>query len=124
MSAHLASHGSVFVAFPHPGSTRTDCAAAGPGWMAGWRERPGDVAAVLDQLAALDADAGWALRGAADPGRAGVLGHSQGGQTALVAAATDPRVRAAVAVAPSVLHPDTLALVERLLTDLERGRKP
>ena len=37
----------------------------------------------------------------------GIIGHSQGGQTALMMPARDPRVRAALALSPSVAHPDS-----------------
>jgi len=55
-----------------------------------------DALYLLDRLATLDADARAPWHGHLDLTRVGVFGHSLGGTTALVAAATDTVVRAAV----------------------------
>ena len=56
----------------------------------------GDVLHVLGWLRRVDADASSFLHGRLDLARVGAFGHSLGGTTALVAAARDPLVRAAV----------------------------
>lgn len=55
--------------------------------------RMGDVRSVLDQLSMLPV-----VGAAIDTNRVAVLGHSYGGYAAIETAATDPRVRAAVAL--------------------------
>ncbi|MFN8558600.1 MAG: alpha/beta fold hydrolase [Dehalococcoidia bacterium] len=120
LTSHLASHGYVVAAPPHPGATWDDC----PGCGAVERQqrllrdstinRPGDVSFALDMMAALNADTGSTFRGALDVTRAAVIGHSWGGYTAVMAAATDRRFRAAVALAPVVNDTleDAAALVQ------------
>lgn len=119
LTAHLASHGFVVAAPSHPGSTFDDC--LGCGGVERMRalledsaaNRPAEVSAMLDVLAAMDRDAASLLYGAVDTGRAAVIGHSWGGYTAIVAATRDTRFRAAVAMAPVVNA--TLEQVERAL---------
>jgi predicted dienelactone hydrolase len=104
--AHLASHGFVVVAPPHPGNTFGDCAPTfclEPDRLrASLAERPDDVRAVLDHLPALAAREGSPVRGALALDRIGVMGHSLGGATALLVAGRDERVHAVIALAPAV----------------------
>jgi hypothetical protein len=58
--------------------------------------RAGDVACVLDALAAWNADPAHPLHGRVDASRAAVAGHSFGGAAAAAAAQREPRLRAAV----------------------------
>ncbi len=108
LTAHLASHGFVVAAPSHPGSTFDDCLGCGSAErMRALLEdsaanRPAEVSAMLDVLAAMDADPASLLYGAVDTERAAVIGHSWGGYTAIVAATRDRRFRAAVAMAPVV----------------------
>lgn len=119
LTAHLASHGFVVAAPSHPGSTFDDCLGCGSAErMRALLEdsaanRPAEVSAMLDVLAAMDSDASSLLYGAVDAGRAAVIGHSWGGYTAIVAATRDARFRAAVAMAPVVNA--TLEQAERAL---------
>ena len=107
LAVFLASRGFAFVQFPHPGSSRGDCASEGAKWAEALLERPDDIRYVLDALARLDTDSSWGLSQRLDPSRAGLLGHSQGGQVAFLLPVVDNRVRAAIAISPSVAHPDT-----------------
>jgi predicted dienelactone hydrolase len=75
--------------------------------------RPAEVSAMLDVLAALGADPTSLLYEAVDTERAAVIGHSWGGYTAIVAATRDRRFRAVVAMAPVVNA--TLEQAERAL---------
>jgi len=113
LCTHLASHGYVVVAPDHVGNTIGDLmqemlrmfssgggAAPDPlamlarvGEMADLR--PDDVSHALDQAL------GAAAPVEADPERVAVVGHSFGGWTTLMAAGLDPRVRAAVPLAPA-----------------------
>jgi predicted dienelactone hydrolase len=103
----LAGAGFVFVQFPHPGSTADDCVSGGPRYTESLLERPDDIAYVLEELRRLNDSADWVLRGALEIERVGIIGHSQGGQTALMMPARDQRVKAAFAISPSVAHPDS-----------------
>jgi dipeptidyl aminopeptidase/acylaminoacyl peptidase len=73
----------------------------------GLLERPDDIKYVLDELMRLNAVASWRLHGIVDTTRVGIIGHSQGGQTALMMPARDSRVKAALSLSPSVAHRDT-----------------
>jgi dienelactone hydrolase len=107
----IARAGFVFVQFPHPGSTTDDCAADGERYVQGLLERPHDIVSVLDELGKLSSDASWRLHGVVNSHRAGIIGHSQGGQTALMMPAMDSRVKAMLSISPSVAHQDTPAAV-------------
>jgi predicted dienelactone hydrolase len=108
LTAHLASHGLVVAAPTHPGSTIDDCLGCGtPERQRAMLQdsavnRPHEVSAVLDLLTAMTSDSRSVLGGALATERAGVIGHSWGGYTAVMAAYTDPRFRASVAMAPVV----------------------
>jgi predicted dienelactone hydrolase len=106
LCTHLASHGYVVAAPDHPGTTFLDALGLFSGrrsggdrmraWVeAGMHTRPGDASAVIDGLL------GGALALRVDPARVGMCGHSFGGWTTLTTVARDPRVRAAVALAPA-----------------------
>jgi predicted dienelactone hydrolase len=105
LAAHLASHGFVVVATAHQDSAprvveRLAQACADIPKAEQWdrvdeaframleqnhaHRRVGDVATLIDAAAALDAD-DPTLRGLMDLGRVGMLGHSFGGFTALMA---------------------------------------
>ncbi len=93
-----AGHVVAAPAFP----IARDDAAAGD-WQLDLPKLPGDMTFVIDQVLRLNADAGSPLRGAVDPNRIGVAGHSMGGMTALAVAGNtcchDPRIKAAVILA-------------------------
>lgn len=113
LCTHLASHGYLVAAVDHPGNTtldvvqrvlelRVEGGALDPrDFLEGpIEDRPRDVRFAIDRL--LDG-AGGAHAGLPepDPERVGLCGHSFGGWTALVASGRDPRVRAALALAPA-----------------------
>jgi predicted dienelactone hydrolase len=101
-TAHLASHGFVVAAVPHPGNTTADCfpCTDEAALLDSALNRPDDVSFVLDQLLQESARPGGVLHGAVDGSRAAVAGHSFGGYTALTVLARDARFKAAVAMAP------------------------
>jgi predicted dienelactone hydrolase len=113
LCTHLASHGYVVAAVDHTGNTVNDLlrvaldpdrgrAAARRGSAVA--DRPADLVFVLDSLAT------GALTGTdvADPQRAGLIGHSFGGWTALAVTGRDPRVAVTCALAPAGGHSETL----------------
>ncbi|MEE9608902.1 MAG: alpha/beta hydrolase [Myxococcota bacterium] len=109
LCTHLASHGYAVAAVDHAGSALEDVMRLAtslrsahtlpePGELLGSaiRDRPADVRLAIDRIL------GGALgRPAVDPDRIGVSGHSFGGWTTLMAAGSDPRVRAALPLAPA-----------------------
>ena len=105
LCTHWASHGYVVAAMDHVGNTTEDvmAAAAQPVDPATLLERlksfaadrPVDVSFVIDRMVA--GDAGLTV----DPDRVGVSGHSFGGWTTLASAGMDPRIRAALPLAPA-----------------------
>jgi len=101
----LASWGFVVAAPPHPGNQTVDPECRGgrdEGAIAdSFANRVADIRFVLDQLVAASQDAGSPFFRRIDPRRVGASGHSFGGQTTLRVAAADPRVKAAVALAPA-----------------------
>jgi predicted dienelactone hydrolase len=103
---HLASHGVVVIAPPHPGNTFRDCAPLScldPNAVrTSLAERPDDMRAILDDLPSLAAREGSPVRDALALDRIGVMGHSLGGATALLVAARDERIRAVIGLAPAV----------------------
>jgi predicted dienelactone hydrolase len=111
LCTHLASHGYVVAAMDHVGNTALDVfqqlfqlqtsgAPLDPAALLGevTAYRPDDVRLVLD--AVLDDGAGG-LAGRVDAERIGMSGHSFGGWTTLAATAREPRIRAALPLAPA-----------------------
>jgi dienelactone hydrolase len=126
MGAYLANHwsarGYVAVFLQHPGSDDSvwrgkplgqrmaalQAAAGGENFLL----RVRDVPAVLDQLAAWNAATDHALAGRLDMNRVGMSGHSFGALTTQAVSgegfannrqpATDPRIKAALPMSPSV----------------------
>ena len=106
LTEHLASHGFIVVAPPHPGNTSDDCVLCGSeSIIPSARERPSDVIFVLDEVVAMRGGADSLLGPIVDPDRTAIVGHSFGGWTAIYAAA-DEHFDAAVAQAPG--QPDIL----------------
>jgi predicted dienelactone hydrolase len=103
----IASSGFVFLQFPHPGSTTDDCASSGERYTQALLERPDDIVHIVNELERLNDDLSWYLHGIVKTSRIGIIGHSQGGQTALMMPARDPRVQAVLSLSPSVAHPDS-----------------
>lgn len=99
----LASRGFVVVAPPHVGNTTREFPACGlpAAQIASAQERPQDMIAALDTMLALNGSAGSVFLGLLDPDRVGMSGHSFGGLTTYLTANLDPRIDAAVAMAPA-----------------------
>lgn len=87
---HLASWGYV-VALPDLPDNNTET-------------RQSDARHMFSYLEAANGDASSPLHGMVNPARMAVTGHSLGGLTAMIVAARDPRVRAAVALDPTNAH--------------------
>lgn len=121
LCTHLASHGYVVAAVDHRGNTIADVAAkmsrkrtvqpsnkgqesddrrsrAANGFRQIMEHRPADFSFLISELLAGSA-AG--LSSMIDAGRIGAAGHSFGGWTILTATASDPRIRALLALAPA-----------------------
>lgn len=98
---HLASHGYVVVAMDHVGNTTFDVMQmmTNPPKPESFGEimhdRPRDASFVIDRV--LAGEAGIETR----PEQAGISGHSFGGWTTLVTTGRDPRIRAALPLAPA-----------------------
>ena len=103
LTATLASYGIIVVAPPHPGNTTAEIFTCfDPAQEAdSFVNRPADIRFVLDQMLLSNADPASFFSGAIDPQRIGMSGHSFGGLTTLRVAASDPRVIAGLALAPS-----------------------
>ena len=99
---HLASHGFVVVAPPHPGNTTADCLPCTDpaGLVDSFLNRPDDITFVLDGLLARSAEPGSLFYDALDAGRVGMSGHSFGALDTLRLAGSDSRFSAALAMAP------------------------
>lgn len=99
----LASRGFVVVAPPHPGNTIFEFPTCGTpqAQVASAQERPKDISAVLDQMLVLNGSAGSVFLGLMDPDRVAMTGHSFGGLTSYLVANADPRIDAAIAMAPA-----------------------
>jgi len=108
---HLASHGYVVASVDHAGNTVADMLALFQRIQSGFdaadladeleayaAHRPGDARFVLDRVLAGDVGAAFAT---VDPGRVGMAGHSFGGWTTLALADADPRIGAALPLAPA-----------------------
>jgi len=112
LTPHLATHGFVVVAPPHPGNTLYELPACGTptAQVASFVERPQDMRHVLDQVLAANQDPGSPLFGAIDPDRIAMTGHSFGGLTTYLVTAAEPRVKAAVAMAPASIGNSALSV--------------
>jgi dienelactone hydrolase len=105
LCTHLGSHGYVVAAMDHSEVVAPELArregesseekTARVRAVIG--SRVPDVRFLLDHLLG---GAGWGSEAMLDPGRVGIVGHSFGGWTALAAAEVEPRIGAAVALAP------------------------
>jgi predicted dienelactone hydrolase len=111
LTSHLASRGFIVASIIFPLSSGESLQRGGPA-LYDLQNQPGDVSAVIDELLRLaKTRASWLYRGV-NPRRIGVSGLSFGGGTTLLVAyhptLRDPRVRAAMALAPfsCVFGPD------------------
>ena len=122
LGKHWSARGYAVVFVQHPGSDESVWRGQRPGQipmamkqaasLENFMLRVADIPAVLDQLTLWHADEAHASRGRLDLTRVGMSGHSFGavttqavsGQSLLVGGArfTDPRIKAAVAMSPSV----------------------
>jgi predicted dienelactone hydrolase len=104
-TAGLASFGFVVAAPPHPGNETTDLPhCSDPAELVdSFANRVPDVRFVIDQMLAQSANRSSPFARRINAKRIGMSGHSFGGLTTLRIAAEEPRVRAAVALAPAVL---------------------
>jgi predicted dienelactone hydrolase len=104
LCTHLASHGYVVVAPDHTGNTAAELIMGAMRSLGGERskpvrfdqliiDRPADVSLVIDHV--------LANHTSIDEERIGVAGHSFGGWTTLAMVSRDPRVRAALPLAPA-----------------------
>jgi dienelactone hydrolase len=132
LCTHLASHGYVVVAADHTGNTVSDVLAAVlaaqtgapvPESRAVLREfavkRPADAVFLIDQVLSGAGD----LAPFVDPQRIAIAGHSFGGWTSLVTTAREPRIRAALPLAPAGGRASAPAqvLVDAVEVDWERS---
>jgi len=122
LGKHWSARGYAVVFVQHPGSDESVWKGKGPAQIpaamkqaanvTNFMLRTGDIPAVLDQLTNWNALEGHALRGRLDLTHIGMSGHSFGavttqavsGQSLPVGGArfTDPRIKAAVMMSPSV----------------------
>ena len=122
LGKHWSARGYAVVFVQHPGSDESVWKGQGPARIPmamkqaasvqNFILRAADIPAVLDQLTRWHAEEAHALRGRLDLTRVGMSGHSFGavttqavsGQSLPVGGArfTDPRIKAAVAMSPSV----------------------
>ena len=122
LGKHWSARGYAVIFVQHPGSDESVWKGQGPARIPmamkqaasvqNFILRVADIPAVLDQLTRWNAEEAHALRGRLDLTRVGMSGHSFGavttqavsGQSLPVGGArfTDPRIKAAVAMSPSV----------------------
>lgn len=111
LCTHLASHGYVVAAVDHTGNTIRDVLEQTIALRAGRRipdfvdtllefarHRPADASWMIDRV--LDGGAGG-VAAHVDAARIGIAGHSFGGWTTLAVTARDPRIAAALPLAPA-----------------------
>jgi dienelactone hydrolase len=105
---HLASHGFVVAAPLH---RDCDLGCSPSGELLRGPElavlRPDDVKATLDALLEASGSSDLLLENLVDPDRIGVAGFSFGGYSALREMEGDPRIQAAVLLAPNTVLPST-----------------
>jgi dienelactone hydrolase len=103
LTSHLASRGFVVASITFPLTSGGSGQRGGPA-LYDLQNQPGDVSAVMDELIRLGKSRGSWLYRRVNPKRIGVSGLSLGGGTTLLVSyhpeLRDPRVRAAVALAP------------------------
>jgi len=104
-TTHLASHGWVVVAIDHAGNTLVDMIARlgssfGDAGQASLEARPRDIRFVIEAAAE-----GRLGAPPVDATRVGMTGHSFGGWTVIRVVADEPRIAAAVALAPAAGMP-------------------
>ncbi|MFN0077358.1 MAG: alpha/beta hydrolase family protein [Prosthecobacter sp.] len=121
LGKHWSARGYAVVFVQHPGSDESVWKGQGPARIPmamkqaanvqNFILRAADIPAVLDQLTRWNADEAHSLRGKLDLARVGMSGHSFGavttqavsGQTMPIGSSlTDPRIKAAVMMSPSV----------------------
>lgn len=103
----LASRGYAVALFDQFSRASTDL----PGWVAAAKGS-------IDALARAAVDPGSDLFGELDMDKVGAMGHSFGGMTAIGLAATDPRVKAAVAWAPGATQREQLLRYAATMPDV------
>jgi predicted dienelactone hydrolase len=112
-TTRLATWGFVVAAPPHPGNRITDgfpgC-SAGPAIADSFLNRVADVRFTIDQMLAQARDPASRFSRKLNPKRIGMSGHSFGGHTTLRIAAEEPRVRAALALAPAIIAIESLRI--------------
>src|SRR5262249_19130614 len=103
LTSLLATHGFIVIAPPHPGNTLSDFPSCGTfqAQVSSAQERPQDMIFVLDQILAADADPGSDFFGLVDETAIAMTGHSFGGLTTSLVQAIEPRVTAAMPMAPA-----------------------
>ena len=103
LTSLLATHGFIVIAPPHPGNTIGDFPSCGSfqAQVSSAQERPQDMIFVLDQILAADADSGSDFFGLVDETAIAMTGHSFGGLTTYLVQAIEPRVTAAMPMAPA-----------------------
>ena len=103
LMGHLASHGFVVAAVPHPGNTFEDCGglcSEASELARSAQNRPDDVMFSTDSVFAEAKRSGSLLEGAIDETRLGASGHSFGGWTTLEVLKRDDRFAAGMPLAP------------------------
>ncbi|MDW3219520.1 MAG: alpha/beta hydrolase [Acidimicrobiales bacterium] len=132
LTTHLASHGYVVAAPDHMGNTATEVM----GWMLGVGA-PADMAAytretatnrVADATRTLDGLLSGEFGVTGATASCGITGHSFGGWTTLATTAADPRIRAALPLAPAggdggvLAGPDDPRIAMRDMLELDWDR--
>jgi len=130
LCTHLASHGYVVAAVDHTGNTMIDIVQMVMALQSGGempeplaildefiRLRPEDIGFMIEQVAAAPE-----IGPLADLDRIGMSGHSFGGWTTLAYTGRDPRVRAALPLAPAGGRTHMPAEPLRAALDLDWGR--